>query len=169
MEEHKAKDQFCMANYDKPDEEFHEAVKRTGWLADPLVKELFRRLLDAPGKREAQAAEVYRDAAEAALNAARVKASAESRKRMAAALAMEEAVSPIMAHRKGPEPKYIDHIVKVIRLHGPQPKGSLVAACLKEWPDKRVAISNRINRELKYNDGLLKVRPHDKFIALKLR
>lgn len=168
-DDHKAKDLFCIEHYDQSDADFHELAKRTNWLKDPLVRELFRRLLDAPGKSEARWAAEINAAAQAMLKAEHVRAHVETRKLMEPVLEMEEAVSPIVAHRKGPKSKYIAHIVKVIRLYGPQPKGSLVKACLKEWPDNRVAISNRINLELKYKDGLLKVQPHNKFIALKWR
>jgi hypothetical protein len=169
MDDHKAKDQFCDEHRDQSDADFHELVKRTGWLKDPLVRELFRRLGEAPGLFYAMAAEDINAAAQARLEAELVRAHVETRKLIEPVLEMEEAVSPMVAHRKGPKSKYIDHIVKVIRLHGPQPKGSLVKACLKKWPDNRVAISNRINLELKYKDGLLKEQPHNKFIALRPR
>ncbi len=169
MDDHKAKDRFCVEHRDQSDADFHELVKRTGWLKDPLVRELFRRLEEAPGMFDAMAAEDFNAAAQAMLKAELVRAHVETRKLMGPVLEMEEAVSPLVAHRKGPKSKYIDHIVKVIRLHGPQPKGTLVEACLKVWPDSRKAISNRINRELKYKDGLLKEQPHNKFIALRWR
>lgn len=168
-DDHKAKGQFCIKHYDLTDAEFHKEVALEGWLKDPLVRELFRRLLDAPGKSEALWAMEINAATQAALEVQKVKAWAETRQRNATVHAVEEALSPIATHRKGPKADFLPFMVRILRDRGALPKSSLVAACVARWPDKRVAISNRINLELKYKDGLLKEQPHDKFIALRWR
>lgn len=169
MDERKAKDLFCTKHYDLTDAEFHKEVALEGWLKDPLVRELFRRLLDAPGKSEALWAMEINAATQAALEAQKIKAWAEARQRKATELAVEEALSPIATHRKGPKADFLPFMVSILRDHGTLPKSSLVAACVAKWPDSRIAISNRINREIKSPDGLLMEKARNGFIALRWR
>ena len=168
MDDHKAKDLFCIEHRDQSDADFHELVKRTGWLKDPLVRELFRRLEEAPGLFDAMAAKDINAAAQAMLEAQKVKAFEEARQRMASEIAVEEALSPTATHRKGPKADFLPFMVSILRDHGALPKGSLVAACVARWPDSRIAISNRINRELARKDGLLMELARNGFIALRL-
>lgn len=164
-DDHKAKGQFCIKHYDQSDADFHELVKLTGWLKDPLVQELFRRLdakkvaTDAQSevaKFNALAASEFNEATRRALEVERQKVALENIKRLGKTLDIEAAVQPGKLHRKGRPGEYLPFMVGVIRAHGKQTKGALVAACLVEWPDRnRSAFSNTINRELERKNGKL--------------
>lgn len=177
MEDHKAKDRFCIEHYDQSDADFHELVKRTNWLKDPLVCELFRRLdvkqvsIDAQSemdKFKALAASEINEATYRALEVARQKVALENIKLLGNSLEVEATVSPYTVHRKGRPGEHLPFMVDVIRAHGKQTKGALVAACLVEWPDRsRSAFSNTINRELKRKNGKLGLDLKD-LIVLKM-
>lgn len=164
-DDHKAKGLFCIKHYDQSDADFHELVKRTNWLKDPLVRELFRRL-DA--KQAAQEVQLIKEKIEA-LTASKIAEAAkfayqdqrqrelhENQKTFAKELAVEAAIHPWKVRRKGRHGEYLPFVMDLIRTYGGQTKGALVAACLVEWPDRnRSAFSNTINRELERKNGKL--------------
>ncbi len=149
---------FVREHYDLDDDVFFEQLRRTGWLADPLIQEVARRLKESPLR-------TGRDMFQAVIDDHGYKARCEQLERrekssrsllrqlQADVFEAERANRDSKPVRRGPKSEYLDFVKRLLEQEGRQVKSRLVDALAGKWPDrKRSAFSNAISRAIKRGD-----------------
>lgn len=143
------KRRFVERHYDQDDEAFYAALRLTGWLADPIIQEVARRLKKLPEKNLHLYADLVMSVG--CLTKENNQLREFLREANADSFAVEDAYRKAHGQRPGPKSEYQQFAYQLLREYGSMQKSELVDALAQHWPDRnRRSLSNAICNAVKH-------------------